>query len=80
MIAGQLRIREIHVQVFRNISGVGALAFTGVSWLLAVLLAALFSAIDIDLVENVGDEAWFGWIFSGAAFGAALGVLRNQWD
>ena len=23
-------------------------------------------------------EGWFGWAFSGAAFGAALGVLRNQ--
>jgi len=43
-----------------------------------VLLAALFSAIDIDIVENVVDEPWFGWTFSGAAFGAALGVLRNQ--
>ena len=70
---------QTHFHVWTDaISGVGALAFTGVSWLLAVLLAALFSAIDIDVVENVVDEAWFGWIFSGAAFGAALGVLRNQ--
>lgn len=70
---------QTHFHVWTDaISGAGALAFTGVSWLLAVLLAALFSAIDIDLVENVVDEAWFGWIFSGSAFGAALGVLRNQ--
>ena len=41
-----------------------------------VLLAALFSAIDIDLVENLIVEGWFGWSFSGAAFGAArLGLI-----
>ena len=68
-----------HFHVWTDaISGAGALVFTGVSWLLLVLLAALFSAIDIDLVENLIDEGWFGWSFSGAAFGAALGVLRNQ--
>ena len=68
-----------HFHVWTDaISGAGALVFTGVSWLLVVLLAALFSAIDIDLVENLIDEGWFGWSFSGAAFGAALGVLRNQ--
>ena len=68
-----------HFHVWTDaISGAGALVFTGVSWLLLLLLAALFSAIDIDLVENLIDEGWFGWSFSGAAFGAALGVLRNQ--
>lgn len=68
-----------HFHVWTDaISGAGALVFTGVSWLLLVLLAALFSAIDIDLVEDLIDEGWFGWSFSGAAFGAALGVLRNQ--
>ena len=70
---------QTHFHVWTDaISGAGALVFTGVSWLLVVLLAALFSAIDIDVVENVVDEPWFGWTFSGAAFGAALGVLRNQ--
>ena len=70
---------QTHFHVWTDaISGAGALVFTGVSWLLVVLLAALFSAIDIDIVENVVDEPWFGWTFSGAAFGAALGVLRNQ--
>ncbi|MED5205103.1 MAG: DUF4153 domain-containing protein, partial [Pseudomonadota bacterium] len=68
-----------HFHVWTDaISGAGALVFTGVSWLLLVLLAALFSAIDIDLVEDLIDEGWFGRSFSGAAFGAALGVLRNQ--
>ncbi|UYH55165.1 DUF4153 domain-containing protein [Qipengyuania sp. SS22] len=70
---------QTHFHVWTDaISGAGALVFTGISWLLVVLLAALFSAIDIDIVENVVSEPWFGWTFSGAAFGAALGVLRNQ--
>jgi hypothetical protein len=70
---------ETHFHVWTDsISVAGALAFVGVSWLLLFLLAALFSAIDIDLLEDLIERGWFGWSFSGAAFGAALGVLRNQ--
>ncbi len=70
---------ETHFHVWTDaISVAGALAFVGVSWMLLFLLAALFSAIEIDLIENLIEQSWFGWTFSGAAFGAALGVLRNQ--
>jgi len=70
---------ETHFHVWTDsISVAGALAFVGVSWLLLFLLSALFSAIAIDLLENLIEQGWFGWSFSGAAFGAALGVLRNQ--
>ncbi|WP_370189684.1 DUF4153 domain-containing protein [Qipengyuania sp.] len=70
---------ETHFHVWTDsISVAGALAFVGVSWLLLFLLSALFSAIAIDLLEHLIEQGWFGWSFSGAAFGAALGVLRNQ--
>ena len=60
------------------ISAAGAFAFLGLSWLLIALLSELFAAIQIDLLRDLLDEEWFGWLFSGVAFGAALGVLRNQ--
>ncbi|HEX9807390.1 MAG TPA: DUF4153 domain-containing protein [Alteraurantiacibacter sp.] len=70
---------ETHFHVWTDaISGAGALAFTGISWALLALLANLFDLIGIDLLMDAIDEEWFGWTFSGAAFGAALGTLRNE--
>ena len=70
---------ETHYHVWTDaISVAGALAFTGLSWLLLALLSELFHAINIDVLRDVMDEEWFGWMFSGTTFGAALGVLRNQ--
>lgn len=60
------------------IGAAGALAFTGASWLLLLVLSELFHLLKIDLLKDLLDEGWFGWTWSGAAFGAALGVLRNE--
>lgn len=60
------------------ISAAGAFAFLGLSWLLLVLLSELFAAINITFLRELAQEEWFGWLFSGVAFGAALGILRNQ--
>ncbi len=60
------------------ISAAGALVFTGASWLLLLVLGELFHLLKIDLLKNLIDDGWFGWTWSGAAFGAALGVLRNE--
>lgn len=71
--------RETHFHVWTDaISGAGALAFTGISWALLALLANLFELIGIDLLMDAIEEEWFAWMFSGAAFGAALGTLRNE--
>lgn len=71
--------KATHFHVWTNaITAGGALAFVGISWALIAILAELFSAIQIDLLEELLREEAFGWTFSGAAFGAALGVLRNQ--
>lgn len=70
---------DLHYHVWTDaISAAGALAFTGLSWLVLVLLSALFQLLKIDVLANLMDEGWFGWTFSGLAFGAALGTLRNQ--
>ena len=60
------------------IGAAGAIAFTGASWLLLLVLGELFHLLRIDLLKDLLDDGWFGWAWSGAAFGAALGVLRNE--
>ena len=71
--------RAIHGHVWSDaICAVGSLAFTGASWLLLLLLAELFHLLKIDVLKHLIDDPWFGWTWSGAAFGAALGVLRNE--
>ena len=75
----QTSYKETHFHVWSDaITGIGALAFVGLSWALIAILAELFSAIQIDLLKDLIEEDVFGWMFSGATFGAALGVLRNQ--
>ena len=70
---------EIYGHVWTDaISVAGALAFTGLSWLVLALLAELFHLLRIDLLRELMDEGAFGWTFSGLAAGAALGTIRNQ--
>ena len=56
----------------------GALAFTGAAWLVIALLAQLFHLLKIEFLRDLIKQDWFGWTWSGTAFGAALGVLRNE--
>lgn len=60
------------------ITAAGSLAFTGASWLLLLILSELFHLLKIDVLKDLMEQGWFGWTWSGAAFGAALGVLRNE--
>jgi hypothetical protein len=71
--------REIFGHVWTDaICAAGALAFTGISWIVLALLSELFHLLRIDFLREAMDEGWFGWTFSGLAAGAALGTLRNQ--
>ncbi len=71
--------RDTHFFVWTDaVSGAGALAFTGLTWLLLFILGELFALLKIELLKDLLEEGWFGWTISGAAFGAALGVLRNH--
>ena len=61
-----------------GIIGGASLAFTGLSFLIAFLLGALFDAIGVTLLKDLLDEGWFNWSVAGAAFGAASAVLRER--
>lgn len=70
---------RVHYYVWTDaICAAGALAFTGAAWLLLLLMAQLFYLLRIEVLRDLMEEGWFGWTYSGAAFGAALGILRNQ--
>jgi hypothetical protein len=77
------RLRTPYAAIYHHIwtdaiSAAGALAFTGLSWLALAILSELFRLLKIDLLHDLMNDAWFGWAYSGVAFGGALGVLRNQ--
>ena len=58
--------------------GAASLAFTGITFLLAWLIATLFDVIGIDAIKDLLQEGWFAWMLAGFAFGAALGILRER--
>ncbi|NTZ42268.1 DUF4153 domain-containing protein [Altererythrobacter sp. SALINAS58] len=60
------------------IGAAGALAFTGLTWLVLLLIGQLFELLGIDLIVELMQRDWFVWTLSGAAFGAALGRLRGE--
>ncbi|MCB5426220.1 DUF4153 domain-containing protein [Altererythrobacter sp. CC-YST694] len=71
--------RDTHFYVWTDaVSAAGALAFTGLSFLLLFVLAELFRLIRIELLHDLLDKGWFGWSVAGIAFGASLGTLRNS--
>ena len=58
--------------------GAASLAFTGITFMLAWLIASLFDVIGIDAIKDLLQEEWFGWMLAGFAFGGALGLLRER--
>jgi Domain of unknown function (DUF4153) len=70
---------RLHGHVWTDaVIAAASLAFTGVSFLLAYLIAQLFDLIGIKLFTDLLREDWFGAILAGFAFGAALGLLRER--
>jgi hypothetical protein len=58
--------------------GAASLAFVGVTFLLAWLIAGLFDLIGIAVIKDLLREEWFGWTLAGFAFGSAVGLLREH--
>lgn len=70
---------ETHYHVWNDaVSGAGAIAFAGLSWLVLWLVHGLLNLVGIDIIEHLIEEEWFALMWTGASFGAAMGVLRNQ--
>ena len=74
-----LPYQQVHRYAWTDaIIGGASLAFTGLTFLLAFLLGALFDAIGIPLLKDLLDEGWFAWMLAGGAFGSASAVLREK--
>lgn len=58
--------------------GAASLAFVGITFLLVVLVGALFKLINITFIERLWDDGWFVLAMAGAAFGAASSILRER--
>jgi hypothetical protein len=58
--------------------GAAGLAFTGLSFLLVLLIGSMFELIGIKLVMEIFETGWFPWMLAGAAFGGAVGLLRER--
>ena len=58
--------------------GFAALLFTAITFLLAWLLAALFKLIGLDFIERLLGMSEFVALLIGAAFGGAVGLLRDR--
>lgn len=70
---------ELHRHVWSDaIIGGASFAFTGLTFLMAFLLAQLFDAIGIPLFRQLLEDGWFVWMLAGSAFGAASATLRER--
>jgi len=58
--------------------GAAGIAFTGLTFLLVLLIGSMFKLIGIDLVMQMFETGWFPWMLAGAAFGGAVGLLRER--
>lgn len=52
--------------------------FVGIAFALAFLIAGLFDLIGIRVIGELLREGWFAWGLAGAAFGGAVGLLRER--
>jgi Domain of unknown function (DUF4153) len=70
---------RLHGHVWTDaVIGAASLAFTGVSFLLALLIGQLFELIGITFFRELLQEGWFSLSLAGFAFGAAMGLLRER--
>ena len=71
--------RKLHGHAWADaVIGAASLFFTGITFLLAFLIASLFDVIGIDALKDLLNEGWFNWMLAGFAFGGALGLLRER--
>ncbi|GAA0300224.1 hypothetical protein GCM10009087_07570 [Sphingomonas oligophenolica] len=70
---------EVHGHAWTNVVlWCACWAFTGIVFLLAWLLSALFDLIGLHFLRELLEKSWFAAALAGAAFGGALGLLRER--
>lgn len=75
----QMPYDRLHSHAWTDaVIGAASLAFVGLSFLLTVLIGEMFHLIGIDLIRELLRGEWFGWMLAGAAFGGAVGLLRER--
>lgn len=75
----QMPYNRLHSHAWTDaVLGAAGLAFVGVAFLLTVLIGEMFHLIGIDLIRELLRGEWFGWMLAGAAFGGAVGLLRER--
>jgi len=75
----QLPYARMHSHAWTDaVIGAASLAFVGVTFLLVLLIGEMFHLIGIDLIRDLLRGEWFGWMLAGAAFGGAVGLLRER--
>ncbi len=57
--------RDLRPRVDRRDQRGGALAFTGISWVVLALLSELFQLLKIGFLRELMNQAWFGWTLLG---------------
>lgn len=75
----EMPYQRLHSHAWTDaVIGAASLAFVGVTFALAHLIGQMFGLIGIDLVKDLLNDEWFGWMLAGAAFGGAIGLLRER--
>lgn len=75
----QMPYDRLHSHAWTDaVIGAAALAFTGLTFLLILLIGQMFELIGIHLVMELFEQGWFPWMLAGAAFGGAVGLLRER--
>lgn len=75
----QMPYERLHSHAWTDaVIGAASLAFVGITFLLIVLIGQMFHLIGIDLIQDLLNDEWFGWMLAGAAFGGAVGLLRER--
>ena len=75
----QMPYARLHSHAWTDaVIGAASLAFVGITFLLTVLIGQMFKLIGINLIFDLLNDEWFGWMLAGAAFGGAVGLLRER--
>ena len=75
----QMPYERLHSHAWADaVIGAAGLAFTGLTFLLVLLIGSMFELIGIKLIMRMFETGWFPWMLAGSAFGGAVGLLRER--